>query len=112
MNILIPLIDNNSYNSKVSIHFGSCSYFGIYNNNLKTLNIIENKINPKNKNIPPIENILKKDINCIFCIQIGQKAKEILTKKNIKLKTGNYKIISEVIKNINNLNDNINICNH
>ena len=111
MKMLISLEDNNMYLSKLSDHFGTCIFFGIYDSNLKKLEIIKNFIDHKSDK-SPIEQTLEQNIDSVFSKGMGKKAIELFNDKKISLKTGDYKILKEVIDNISNLRDLALSCKH
>jgi len=112
MKLLIAINENSGENSKLSEHFGHCPYFAIYETDMKNLEIVENKLDHSNKNLTPIDQIMKFKPDIIFSKGMGERAIKLFTEKNIKIKTGNYKIIKEVIENLNNLKDLMEGCNH
>jgi len=103
MKILIALNENKELNSKLSEHFGHCPYFAIYKTETKELNIVKNKINHLNSDLNPVEQIVKFQPDVVFTLGMGKKAIELFNEKKIKIKTGNYKILKEVIDNFKNL---------
>ncbi len=112
MKILIAIDEKKGENSKLSEHFGHCPYFAIYETNTKKLEILENKIEHSNSNLTPVDQIMKFSPDIVFTLGIGQRAIKLFNEKNIKIKTGNYKIVKEVIENIENLHEIKNGCNH
>jgi len=103
MKILIALNENKGENSKLSEHFGHCPYFAIYDTDTKDLEIFENKLEHSNSNITPVDQIIKFQPDIVFTLGMGKKAIELFNEKKIKIKTGNYKILKEVIDNFKNL---------
>ncbi len=112
MRILIALDNNKELDSDLSQHFGHCSYFAIYNTASKEIEYTENQIDHKNNILTPVDQILKQNIDCVFSLGIGRRAIDLFKEKNIKLKKGNFNKLSEVIKNINNLEDITEGCEH
>ena len=99
--VLIPLSDNNGYDSLISEHFGHAEFFGIYKNN--ALEIIQNNLD-HNAEKPPAEQIIEQiNPTIIFVKSIGLKAENIFLKHNIKIKTGEYSKAKEVLDSINSL---------
>jgi len=112
MKLLIAIDENKRENSKLSEHFGHCPYFAIYETNTKDLEIIENKLDHSNQNLTPVDQIMKFKPNVVFTLGIGQRAIELFNEKKVKIKTGDYKIVKEVIRNIENLKELNAGCNH
>ena len=105
MKLLIALNENKKLNSKLSEHFGYCPYFAIYETETKKIKIIENKINHSSKRLNPVEQIMKLKPDIVFSLGMGKKAIELFNKKKVKIKTGNYKILKELINNLDKLLD-------
>ncbi len=112
MKILIAINENNGINSKLSEHFGHCPYFAIYETETNNLEFIENKIDHLNQNLTPVDQIMKFNPNVVFTLGAGQRAINLFNEEKVELKTGNYKILSEVIENIKNLKDLNGGCGH
>jgi len=112
MNILIALNENKNLESKLSEHFGHCTHFAIYNINSKNIQYITNTIDHTNTNLTPVDQIMRYKPDMVFTLGIGQKAINLFKQKNIILKTGNYKILKEVIDNIDKLKDITDSCEH
>ena len=112
MKILIALNNNQNMESELSEHFGHCTHFAIHNTETNKTNFIENKIDHADTQLSPVDQVLKFDIDTVFTLGIGQRAIKLFNEKNIKLKTGNYTKLSEVIDNVNDLKDLEESCNH
>jgi len=112
MRLLIAINENNGENSKLSEHFGHCPYFAIYEIETKNLEIVENKLDHSNQNLTPVDQIMKFKPDIVFTLGIGQRAVGLFDKENVKLKTGDYKTVNEVISNVNNLKKLDNGCEH
>jgi predicted Fe-Mo cluster-binding NifX family protein len=115
MKLLIALNNNNGVYSKLSEHFGHCLYFAIYNTDTKELDFIDNFIdhsNHLNNTLTPVDQVMKFNPDIIFSLGVGKKALKLFAEKGIKVKTGNFKILKEVIENINNLSDSLDGCDH
>ncbi len=105
MKILIALNENKGINSKLSEHFGHCPYFAIYEKKTKKIEIITNKIDHSKQNLTPVDQIMQFKPNLVFSQGMGQRAIKLFNEKKIKIKTGNYSNLKEVIKNIDHLQD-------
>ncbi len=105
MKLLIAINENKGENSKLSEHFGHCPYFAIYETNTKNLKIMNNKLDHSNQDLTPVDQIIKFKPEIVFALGIGQRAIKLFNEKGVRLKTGNYKIVKEVIDNINNLKE-------
>jgi predicted Fe-Mo cluster-binding NifX family protein len=111
--IFFPLLNNKGEYSEISQHFGHAPFFGLYNVEKKELKIIENDLDHTDPNESPIDQI-EKAVNptTIFAKGIGGRAIELIAEKGLSLKTGNYKTVKEVIKNLDKLDDQIESCGH
>ena len=112
MRLLIAINENNGIDSKLSEHFGHCPYFAVYETETKKLEIVENKIDHNDSNSTPVDQIMKFNPDLVFTLGIGQRAIKLFNEKDVKLRTGNYKIVKEVIKNIDNLKESKSECSH
>jgi len=111
--IFVPLINNEGQNSKISEHFGHAPYFALYDLTKKKLIIKENKLDHANRQKTPVDQIIEiADPSIVFAQGMGSRAINLFTEKNIALKTGPYKILKEVIENIENLDALDNSCGH
>ena len=111
--IFIPLLNNNGEDSEISLHFGHAPYFGLYNADTKKLIIKENKLDHSDTQKSPVEQIMESaNPDIVFARDIGQRAIMLFQEKNIKLKTGSYKTIKELIENVENLEDLKSGCGH
>jgi len=105
MRILIALDENNGIDSILSEHFGYCPFFAIYETQNKNIKIIENEIDHSKPNLTPVDQIMKFKPDIIFSKGIGQRAINLFAQKGIKIKTGNYSNLKEVIQNVDSLPD-------
>jgi predicted Fe-Mo cluster-binding NifX family protein len=112
MKLLIAIDEDKGENSKLSEHFGHCPYFAIYETNAKDLKIVENKLDHSNQNLTPVDQIMTFKPDIVFTLGIGQRAIKLFNEKAVKLKGGNYKIVREVIENIDNLEELKSGCSH
>lgn len=112
MKLLIAIDEDKGLNSKLSKHFGHCSYFAIYEIDTKKLEITKNKIDHSNSSLTPVDQIMKFKPDVVFTLGIGQRAIKLFNEKAVKLRTGDYKFVKEVIRNIDNLKELKSECNH
>ena len=111
--IFFPLLNDDNENSKISPHFGHAPFFGLYDVSKKELIIIKNDLDHSDPSKSPIDQI-EDSVNptTIFATEIGERAINLIAKKGLKLKTGNYSTVKEVLDNWKNLNDLHNGCGH
>ena len=111
--IFIPLMDDNGENSEIALHFGRAPYFALYEAGGNKLIIQENILDHDNPDKTPVEQILDtENPTIVYARDMGPRAIKLFLEKNVILKTGPYKTLKEVIKNIENLQDLKNDCGH
>jgi predicted Fe-Mo cluster-binding NifX family protein len=111
--IFFPLLNDDGLNSEISQHFGHAPFFGLYDVNKKELKILANDLNHTDPMKSPIDQI-EETVNptTIFAKGIGARAIELINKKGLKLRTGDYSNVKEAIENLDNLKDQISDCGH
>ena len=105
MKLLIALNNNKGMYSKLSQHFGHCLYFGIYDTETKGLNFVNNSLDHSSNTITPVDQIMQFNPDVIFSLGVGKRALDLFAEKGIKVKSGNFTILQEVVNNIDNLKD-------
>ncbi|MEA3429936.1 MAG: NifB/NifX family molybdenum-iron cluster-binding protein [Nanoarchaeota archaeon] len=111
--IFFPLLDDDGENSKISEHFGHAPFFGLYDVETKELKIIKNDLDHTDPNKSPIDQI-EEAVNptTIFAKGIGGRAIGIIAQKGLKLKTGNYPTVKDVLDNLDKLDEQTQSCGH
>ena len=112
MKLLIAVDEDKGENSKLSEHFGHCPYFVIYETNTKEITIMKNKLEHSNPNVSPVDQIMNFNPDIVFTLGIGQRAIKLFNEKGVKLRTGKYETVKEVIENIDALKELDSGCNH
>lgn len=112
MRLLVALDDDNGLDSKLSLHFGYCPFFALYDVEEKNLKIIKNDLNHSSPDLTPVDQVMKFKPDVVFSLGMGQRAIGLFAEKNIKLKKGNFKILKEVIDNFDSLDDLEDSCGH
>jgi len=112
MKILIALNENKNLDSKLSEHFGHCPYFAIYETKTKKLEIVKNEIQHSNQELTPVDQVMKFNPDAVFSLGIGQRAIKLFNEKQIKIKTGSFKNLKQVIENIDSLKELNKGCEH
>ena len=105
MKLLIAIDENRGVNSKLSEHFGHCNYFAIFNTKNKKFEIVKNKIEHSNKDLTPVEQVMKFKPDVIFSLGIGQRAIRLFNEKCVKIKTGDFRFLKEVMENFESLEE-------
>ncbi len=109
MRVAIPIMKNKGRDSEIAEHFGHVREMAIYDSDKDKIEIVD-VINTSG--CSPVESIKDKGIDTIFCKGMGMRAIDLCEQLGIKLKTGNYKTIKNLIENLDNLDDLEESCGH
>jgi len=112
MRILIPLLDKKGEDSSVSLYFGHAPYFAIFDTESKKLEIVKNELDHSNLDLTPVDQLMKYKLDVVYVKDIGQRAINLFQEKGIKLKTGNWKIVKEVLEHLEELVELKRSCGH
>ena len=99
MRILIPIEENKGEESKLAWHFGRAPFFAIFDTERNELKIIENKSEFFGGMGKTAEVVLKYKPDVVFVKGIGPRAIDLLKSQGIKIVTGNYSSVKEVLTN-------------
>ena len=105
MRILIPVLENKGKESRVSPHFGRAPYFALYDSDIDKLEIIENKSEHFGGMGRPAENMLKYKPDVVFALGMGPRAVDLLRSNNIRIETGEYDTVGNIIENKDKLRE-------
>ena len=109
MKIAIPVSDNKGELSTVAEHFGHVKFMAVYDSKTKKLEMVNVQ---ETEGCSPISAIDNLGIDTIYCFGIGTRAMRMCKEKGIKLKTGRFSIVRDVIDNVNKLDDLKEGCGH
>ncbi len=112
MRILMPITDNKGEESTISEHFGHAPFFAIYDSEKENLEIINNNLNHSDKNITPVDQIIVHNPDIVYVLEIGQRAISLFKEKGVKLRTGDFTKVREVLNNINSCEEVERGCSH
>ena len=114
MRLLVALNENKKFESKLSEHFGHCPYFAIYDTEGKSLDIVENIIDHSDKQLTPVDQIMKYKPDMVVTLGMGERAINLFKEKGVSVKISSYRTLEEVIENMDKLEDidNKNSCDH
>lgn len=112
MKIIIPILENKGMDSKISSHFGRAPFFALYDSEKDKLEIIENKSEHFGGMGTPVDILLKYKPDIVFAIGIGPRAAELLKSYNIRIETGDFQTVREIIENKDKLKQLEEICKH
>jgi len=111
--IFFPLLDNKGMDSEISGHFGHAPFFGIYDTGTKELKIIENKLEHTDPTKSPVDQVIEiANPTTVFAQGIGGRAIGLFGEKGIRLKTGPYNKVKEVVENLDKLEELTQSCGH
>jgi predicted Fe-Mo cluster-binding NifX family protein len=109
MRIAIPIMENKGKDSEIAEHFGHVREMAVYDSDKDKIEIVD-VINTSG--CSPVESIKDKNVDAIYCQGMGMRAMALCQQMNIKLKTGPYQTIKEIIENIDKLEDLEESCGH
>ena len=112
MRLLIPVNQDNGKESTVCDHFGHAPFFIIYDTDTKSMSSFENKLDHSNDKSSPVDQIMVHNIDMLYTMGVGQRAIDLFKEKNVRLKTGKYQTVKDIIENINDLDDLESGCGH
>ena len=112
MKLLIAIDEDNGMDSKLSEHFGHCPYFAIYEIETRKFEIVENKSDHSNLDMTPVDQVMNFKPDVVFTLGMGGRAIKLFGEAGVKLKTGDYKIVREVIEDVGNLKELNSGCGH
>jgi len=99
MNICIPTIGNKGLDDMIYEHFGSSSFFTIYNSDTKSIQAAENSNMHHNHGAcQPLSVISDYNIDIILTSDIGKRAVQLLNSSGIKVYKLDGNTVKEAIK--------------
>lgn len=105
MIIIMPVEEKDGNDSRICPHFGRAPYWAIYDSVQKKIEITGKKSEEGHRSGNKVQEILQFEPDMLFVTGMGVKAKMVLDEKGVKIKTGNFRTVQEVIDNIDSLND-------
>lgn len=112
MKIIIPILENEGENSKVSEHFGHAPFFAVYETETKKLTIFENKLEHSNPDLTPVDQLMIHSPDMVCVIEIGQRAINLFKERGVNIKTGKFNSVKDFIQNLSELKDAEKGCDH
>ena len=105
MRILIPVAENKNEDSRISWHFGRAPYFALYDSETDKLEIIETKKEGFGGKSRLAEDMLNYEPDVVFAIGMGPRAVDLLKSRGVRIETGNYNTVKEIIENKDKLKE-------
>lgn len=109
MKIGFALTENKERESKIADHFGQAEYLGIYDSAEDDLEIKEIG---HGEGCVPIHMLKKEGVDAIYAFELGIRAMNLCQKFDIKMKTGDCKVVKDLIENLDDLDDLLESCGH
>ena len=103
MTIAIPA-SNKNIDSSVDDRFGRCPFFCLYNQKTRQIEFKENSLRNGSGGVGPqvVEFLANNDVNQVYAMEFGPKAKEMLDKLKIETQVVEIKqTVSEIIELFN-----------
>ena len=109
MRIAISLMEDKGKDSKVAEHPGNAKFIAVYDSGTKELKVKPIK---QIEGCAPIITLMESKADSFYCFEFGMRAEKICREKGIKLLTGKFKTVTEVIDNIDKLEELKEGCGH
>lgn len=98
MKLLIPIQEQNEYDSIISEHFGHCPVFAIFDTKTQELSFVPNTLDHSDQTKTPADQIEIWGIDMIITRGIGPKAQALFKKKQIAVKVITVETIKDAIE--------------
>lgn len=109
MKIGFALTENKGKESKIAEHFGQAEYLGVYDSKKDDLKIKEIG---HGEGCVPIHMLEKMGADSVYAYELGIRAMNLCKKFKIKMRTGKYAVVDELIDNLDNLDNLLESCGH
>lgn len=110
MRIAIPVAENKGVDSTVAEHFGHVQFLAIYDSETMETEFAE--VDQTVSGCSPVAAISDRNIDAIYALGMGMRAVQECSALGIKLKTGNFHTVKEIIENLDRLQDLEGNCGH
>jgi len=105
MRLLIAMEGRYPLYSRPSSHFGRCPYFAIHDTETSRTEVVKNTIDHNDQTQTPVDQVMMLTPDAVFTLGMGRKALGLFEQRNIKVLTGNYSTVQQVVQNTNNLKE-------
>jgi predicted Fe-Mo cluster-binding NifX family protein len=109
MRIAMPIMENKGKDSRIHPHFGHVQFMAVYDSVKRALKIVPVK---PIQGCSPIAALEGLDVDTIYTMGMGMRAMSLCGESGIKLKTGRFSTVREVIENLDSLEDLNESCGH
>ena len=110
MIIAIPVLENKGIDSRISEHFGHNPYFAICDSKTGEVKIIS--IDEYGSGCAPVKEISRYKPDLVYTIGIGSRAMAMLKQLGIRIMTGRFRIVRDVMNNLDSLEELEEGCGH
>ncbi len=110
MIIAMPVLENRGRKSRISMHFGHNPLFAVCDTGSGEVRIVD--IGEHGQGCTPVEGLKKYRPDMVYVIDIGGKAMMLLKQMGIRIKTGKFLTVGEVLNNLDNLDELDESCGH
>ena len=109
MRIAISLMEDKGKDSKVAEHPGNAKFIAVYDSDTKELKVKPIK---QIEGCAPIVTLMELKADAFYCFEIGMRAEKICKEKGIKLLTGKFRTVKEVLEHSDELEELKEGCGH
>lgn len=109
MRIAISLMEDKGKESKVAEHPGNAKFIAVHDSGTNEFSIQPIK---QIEGCAPIITLMELKADAFYCFELGMRAEAICREKGIKLLTGKFKTVKDVIKNLDKLEELKEGCGH
>ncbi len=109
MRIAISLMEDEGKDSKVAEHPGNAKFIAVYDSNSKSLEVKPIK---QIEGCAPILTLMESKADAFYCFELGMRAEKICREKGIRILTGKFKFVKEVMENLGELEELEKGCGH
>lgn len=111
MRLLIPVLEDKKFESRISEHFGQASFFALFDSETKKLKIVRQVID-HSSDLTPVDQIMVHGFDTVYVLDMGGRAISLFREKGVKIKTGKFRTVKEVVENLDKLKDLKESCGH
>lgn len=105
MRIVVPVSEDKGEESTVAYHFGRAPYFAIYDSEKDSLEIKQTRKEVSGGKSRLAMKILKYNPDVVFAAGMGRRAVDFFRSNNIRIETGDYNTLQEIIENKDKLRE-------
>lgn len=109
MKIAMPIMENRGKQSRIHPHFGHIQFLAVYDSGKKELKIVP--VRPT-QGCSPVAALEGLGVDVIYTSGMGMRAMQLCAQFGIKLKTGRFETVEDVIQNLDKLEDLEESCGH